>query len=135
MSSKLIFLLLFINTKGLSQDTIKDKYIAFLDNKNISFIIYNYGADLTESVKPKSYTTLETNFKDSAWVKYFKTLSSTEWISLLNDPEKDWAANLVLYQIYERDATVFKIIKGRNEWIGVLRQSDISYWKSFLSLR
>ena len=48
---------------------------------------------------------------------------------LLNDSLTDWATNLILYSIFERDARIFFTfeILNRDIWINYFREKDIQY--------
>jgi hypothetical protein len=60
--------------------------------------------------------------------KLLKKLKRSDWLKGLSDPRTDWAVNLLLYHIYEKDATSFLVIKSRAQWIRNNRASDIRYW-------
>ena len=130
MKLNLIFVMLCSFLMGHSQDSIcKLK----LENENVSFTVYRYGMDFTAKTKPKSNMVIETNIKDVALWKRIKLLTTEQWLCLLNNPKSDWATNLILYQLYEKDAVLFSTIKKREDWIGFRRDEDITYWKSFLA--
>ncbi len=59
-------------------------------------------------------------------------ISRKEWISLLENKKSDWAANLILYEIYEKNALLFEYVKKRENWVGVHQREDIEYWKQKL---
>lgn len=62
-----------------------------------------------------------------------KKLSKKQWLTLLNDRNYDWAANLLLYDFYERDAVTYRsIVKSRQAWISSRKAKEIQYWTSFL---
>jgi hypothetical protein len=61
-----------------------------------------------------------------------KELSNEKWIDYLNDEKKDWAANLILYNLYMRDAIYFLGSKDINFWKLKKKKSDIRFWKKFL---
>lgn len=52
-------------------------------------------------------------------------------IPLLNDSTKDWYANVLLYQITDRDASALLVIENRNDWIKRNRENDIEYWHAY----
>jgi hypothetical protein len=52
-----------------------------------------------------------------------------DWLKALNEAHTDWAVNLLLYELFEKDATSFVVIKTRDQWIGNNRASDIRYWR------
>lgn len=130
MKFNIVAIILFAFLEVSAQDTICDLSIK---NKNISFEVYTYHMDFTEDERPKSNKLIETNIKNHAVWDCIKTLTTDQWIYLLNKPESDWAANLILYQLYEREAILFSyIIRRREDWIGYRRDGDIAYWKAFL---
>ena len=63
-----------------------------------------------------------------------KRLSRECWISLLNDKSTDWAANLILYDLYRKDATDFRIfdLKSRDDWVLQMKKRDVAYWTKYL---
>ena len=62
-----------------------------------------------------------------------KSIKKDEWIELLLNNKTDWAANLILYDLYERNAVVFNtVIKSRKDWVTVSKDTDVSYWEEFL---
>jgi hypothetical protein len=103
-----------------------------LSNANISYTIYRYGMDFTSNYAPKSNMVIETNIKDTVYLNKLKNLKVEQWLCLLNNLESDWAANLLLYQFYEKDAILFSVNKKREGWIGFRKEEDLKYWKTFL---
>jgi len=62
-------------------------------------------------------------------------LSKEEWMFLLSDKTTDWAANLVLYHLFKKEAFDFAYsnIKDRTAWLIKKKyQDDILYWKEYL---
>lgn len=59
-------------------------------------------------------------------------LSNTDWQNLLEDKNTDFAANLLLYCFFKKDATLLEGV-SRDEWLKCCKSSDISYWKKFLT--
>ena len=113
-----------------SQDIICELKIT---NEEVSFSVFRYGMDFTAKTKPKSNMVIETNIKDVVLWKRIKSLPTEQWLCLLNNPKSDWVANLILYQLYEKEAILFSQIKKREDWIGFRRDEDIAYWKTFLT--
>jgi hypothetical protein len=130
MKFNLIVVMLCFCLIAHSQDTICKLKIT---NEEVSFNVYRYGMDFTAKTKPKSNMVIETNIKDVALWKRIKSLPTEQWLCLLNNPKSDWAANLILYQLYDKDAILFSKIKKREDWIGFRRDEDIAYWKIFLT--
>ena len=61
-----------------------------------------------------------------------KRISKRQWLSMLNDKKTDFAANLLLYQLYERDAVVFFYIKDAPDWRLSFKDDDLNYWRHTL---
>lgn len=61
-------------------------------------------------------------------------LKKNDWILILNNKNTDWAANLILYDICKRDATLIysSAWKSRSDWILLFKNDDITYWEKFL---
>ena len=60
----------------------------------------------------------------------FRTIRKQEWIKLLNDTTQDWAVNLLLYDIYGRDAILyFANHPSADIWRILYKNKDIKYWK------
>jgi len=63
-----------------------------------------------------------------------KKLNHAEWMKLLLDRNTDWAANLCLYDLFEKDAVIVRLfIATRKEWVRCCKEEDIEYWKKNLS--
>lgn len=55
------------------------------------------------------------------------------WMPYLTDDRSDWAANLILYCIYKKDAEQLEYLyTDRRKWLRV-KPSDINYWREYLS--
>ena len=57
------------------------------------------------------------------------------WLSKLKDNRSDWATNLVLYYLYNRDAaTLLYINNDRKKWLK-LKNYEIYYWTKWFNNR
>lgn len=63
----------------------------------------------------------------------FKKIPFEMWLQLLENQNTDWAANLILYDIYERDAALLARRDDKNRWREYMKYEDINYWKEILS--
>ncbi len=61
----------------------------------------------------------------------FKQLDKDKLLKLLINEDTDWTTNLLLYDIFEKDATFLWEI-NRNEWTLEGKAKDIDYWQSVL---
>lgn len=55
------------------------------------------------------------------------------WSEWLSSEKTDWAANLLLYYIYSKDAFLLKN-KNIYSWRKYLKKDDINYWHKKLSI-
>lgn len=62
-----------------------------------------------------------------------KKIDYNEWLTLLLNEKSDWTANLLLYELYQKDATKFKVIQNRDDWINSYKKEDVEYWTAVLS--
>lgn len=53
-------------------------------------------------------------------------------IKLLNDKERDWAANLLLYDILNRNALLLVAIDTEEDWRSFQKDNDLNYWNNYL---
>lgn len=111
--------------------------INFLDNEKV---IFHIGISTNPPIlkDDKIYTegwkyrvTVE-NITDTDREK-FKTIPLETWIQLLEDQNTDWSANLILYDIYEKDAAMLSRRDKKDRWRSFMKEEDISYWKEALS--
>lgn len=79
-----------------------------------------------------SETIVQVKSLDSADWNEIKRLDRESWLKLLNDSRVDWIANLALYELYRKDAGIFRVIKTRDNWITSRRKGDIAYWEKNL---
>jgi hypothetical protein len=68
-----------------------------------------------------------------------RKLDKQTWLNLLNSPNSDFAANLILYDIYNKDGItlyVWDSDKGEDSfcelWQKHLKDEDLDYWKEHL---
>ncbi|MGZ3923981.1 MAG: hypothetical protein ACXVBJ_09440 [Flavisolibacter sp.] len=67
--------------------------------------------------------------------KYFLSKDTEFWMKSLTDTTSDWAANLILYYIYEKDALIMTFIgRGLIKW-SAIRTEEIEAWREFLTRR
>jgi len=105
-----------------------------ISNNNIG-----YDIALTKSYKSKSDKlgmSIETIHINSFSIdSLFKMVDKIELIkklvSLLDNPQYDWGANLVLYSLTKKIAIRFIVVENRNEWQKKFKTEDIEYWRAF----
>ncbi len=57
-----------------------------------------------------------------------QNITPTEWLELLNNEKTDWAANLVLYYLNDKDALILSRHIDCAKWKKTLKKDDIDYW-------
>jgi hypothetical protein len=60
-----------------------------------------------------------------------KSLKYMDWICLLSNNSTDWAANLILYSIFEKDAIVLSNLNPEC-WRANAKMDDLEYWRNML---
>jgi len=66
--------------------------------------------------------------------EYLVTRDTAFWLKHLCDENSDWASNLILYYLFDKDASKFIIYDRRKKWLKI-KKEDVEYWKKFLSSR
>ena len=119
-----IFLVLQTNAQSNSE-----KYL-FINNNKIKYSIGNIACDTCVPIKSIGYRIfVSLNKKEQ---KIIKEIDKETWIYLLSNPKTDWAANLILYNLYNRDAFFLTKYNSRRLWLYILKKDDISFWKDTL---
>jgi len=132
MIKRIVFfaiLSLFLTNKVMCQVSTSS---AHLNNDSIKFEIYRTSSKFVGTGKIIPSKTIIKVVITDTMRKEIKKWRYSDWIKLLSATQTDWAANLMLYDIYEKDATVFKVIKTRDDWEGSYKKKDIDFWKKRL---
>jgi Leucine-rich repeat (LRR) protein len=61
-------------------------------------------------------------------VEKIRKITPAEWLQLLNNEQTDWAANLVLYYLHDKDALILSRHIDCADWKKTLKKEDIDYW-------
>ena len=98
--------------------------LSFINNRRINFSIKKVACDTCFPIFDIGYRVR---------VKLTpKQDSRRAWLSLLNDETTDYAANILLYYIYNRDAIVLLYNRSIREWRAAMKEDDILYWEQKL---
>lgn len=107
----------------------------FIHNDSITFAVLRKSSEFVDNkgYEPISYKLRVKITREQREI--CKQISNDEWLGLLQDENTDWAANLILYDLFEKDAlTYLKTYKNRTVWIQLgQRDADIKYWKNRLT--
>jgi len=117
--------------------TLVDSFIEKLDNKNCEYEIGKSGQSKignNGNYKFQKIALYVTSIDADSLLKVLnKDTLIAKSISALNNVNKDWYANALLYDITKRsDAITFLVIKDRNAWIYSQKDKDVKYWNNTL---
>ena len=100
--------------------------LSFINNKSINFSIKKVACETCFPIFDIGYRVRVklTPKQDSIIVR----MKRKEWLSLLNDETTDYAANILLYYIYNRDAIVLLYNRSIRDWRDGMKEDDIIYW-------
>ncbi len=103
------------------------------DNLSIRFTVLRTSLQLLDSnrVSP-SRNMIQVEMSDTVKIQ-LKALPKTVWMDWLQNKSTDWAANLILYDLYQKDAFLYwNIIKKRSDWMLAAKEDDLAYWSNTL---
>ena len=63
---------------------------------------------------------------------FIRTIKKEQWLQLLQNSATDYAANALLYSLYNRDAIVLLCHRDIEDWRMSMKEDDINYWKGNL---
>ncbi len=103
------------------------------NNRSLKYSILKTAAEIIDTnrlVVPRYYVKV---LLSGSRKNVIKKLSYDEWMNLLLNKNTDWAANLCLYDLFEKDAVIERLfIETRKEWLKCCRREDVEYWKKNL---
>ena len=104
--------------------------LSFINNRRINFSIKKVACDTCFPIFDVGYrVSVKLTPKQERLIVRMKR---GEWLSLLNDETTDYAANILLYYIYNRDAIVLLYNRSIREWRAAMKEDDILYWEQKL---
>ena len=105
-------------------------YVPFINNRTIKYNILLVACDTCAPIHDIGYRVrISLSAKEDSIIKH---ISKGQWLSMLNDKKTDFAANLLLYQLYEREAIMFLQIKDASDWRLAMKDDDLYYWRRTL---
>ncbi len=117
-----------ISATGKQKDSSKKIY--FIDNDKIKYSIVIMSCDSCIPISNIGYRVKVQLSKNE--MEIVKKLDYKNWIILLQNNKTDWAANLILYYINDRDASLLARRNKRELWVKYLKLDDIKYWEKAL---
>lgn len=120
----------FTNSYGQNGNPIN-----ILNNDSIKFSLYNVSLIMHPNwVIEPSKLCVKVALDDDTRKELIK-FKYNQWMELLANPRTDWAANIVLYDLFKIDATEYIVIKNRADWIRTIKKRDTAFWKLNLKKR
>lgn len=105
-------------------------YVPFINNRTIKYNILLVACDTCAPIHDIGYRVrISLSAKEDSIIKH---ISKRQWLSMLNDKKTDFATNLLLYQLYEREAIMFLQIKDASDWRLAMKDDDLYYWRRTL---
>jgi hypothetical protein len=106
------------------------KNVNFIRNSAIKYSLVFSSCDSCVPIMTKGYR-ISTNITTEQ-LGIANKLTYSDWLNMLNSSKSDWAANLILYQIFDKDAVSFFSFNNRSKWIKYFKGQDIEYWNQKL---
>jgi hypothetical protein len=106
--------------------------LSFIDNKSIE---YGFVRRLDTTVAPFiHYPGLFVNVElTNEQYEIVRKFDKETWLNLLNSPDSDFAANLILYSIYDKDIIISYWEDNLCEvWKKYDKDEDLDYWEKHL---
>jgi hypothetical protein len=104
--------------------------VMFINNKSLKHSIVIMSCDTCVPVSNNGYRIIVDLTNDEK--SKIKKIDCEGWISLLENKKSDWAANLILYDIFDRDAHLLSRRNSRKLWVKFSKEEDIDFWKKKL---
>jgi hypothetical protein len=113
------------NAQGLMQH---------LSNATFQYEVARYSSKFLPGGKVKPTTYMITTSVSEEVKEEIRMLDTHLLLDLLNNEGTDWATNLVLYEIFKKDASLIWFI-NREDWLLAGKTEDLYYWWHFLESR
>ncbi len=101
-------------------DSIKKNQMEFINNKSLKYQIIILACDTCAPISNIGYRVLVELSNNER--KLIKKISYAEWMRLLISEKSDWAANLILYNLFDRDASLLARRDTRSLWLKYLKK-------------
>lgn len=132
MGGKTIYVCMSFLLMSIIGHSQSNKIFLRLNNSSIKFQVYRASLYVIGENKVTDPKFLITVTKKGSDAKTLKAISREDWLAALNNPKCDWAANLLLYEMYKKDATIFEVVKAREQWLNGYKQTDVEFWQKEL---
>lgn len=127
MKIKFILLLSLYSILIYSQKSIPKKVVSFLSS-NLKYEVIIESSNINKGLARNVGYRIRLGL-DVEKIKAFDLLDCNQIMFLLKNKRTDWNTNLILYQIYNKDASLFINMKSRKDWIKFSKFEDIVFWE------
>ena len=104
--------------------------VSFIDNRTIKYKIMKVACDTCVPIRNIGYRVrISLSAQEDSLIRH---ISKGQWFSMLSSKRTDFAANLLLYRLYERDALVLLYVKNASDWRLSMKADDLHYWQQTL---
>lgn len=114
-----------------SPNYLNSMKIALIDNDKIKYSIVIMSCDTCIPISNIGYRVIINTSKEEEEI--VKKLGYQDWMYLLNNEHSDWAANIILYNIFDKDAILLTRVNSRKKWIKYMKKDDLEFWKQRLT--
>ncbi len=128
---KYLFIAMLLFSNQIKSQTFKLQ--EYINNNQVRFGVWHISPVVSDTillVPPKDV--IHVKMADSLKER-IKNIRNEEWLFLLQQPEMDWTINLILYELFEKEALQFRVIKTKDLWEKTYKKEDIDYWKKKLN--
>ena len=115
---------------SIFQNNLNSQRTAFIDNDKINYLIAIMSCDTCVPISIIGYRVVINLSQEEEDI--VKKIDYQDWMSLLSNEQSDWAANLILYYIFDRDSKLLSRVKSRKEWKKYKKKEDLEFWKLHL---
>lgn len=129
----LVILLLSIsscNAQRTNDENNKSKEslnASFIKNEELKFSIKKVACDTCFPIRDIGYRVrVHLSSKQDSVIR---NMSKVQWMLKLHDCDTDFAANILLYYLYDRDAFVLLYNSEIQDWRRAMKEDDIHYWE------
>lgn len=104
--------------------------VRFIDNRTLKYKIMKVACDTCAPIRDIGYRVrISLSAREDSLIRH---ISKGQWLSMLSSNQTDFAANLLLYRLYERDALVLLYVKNASDWRLSMKADDLHYWQQTL---
>lgn len=104
--------------------------VPFIDNRTIKYKIMKVACDTCVPITDIGYRVqISLSAHEDSLISH---ISKAQWLGMLGSRKTDFAANLLLYRLYEREAIVLLHYNNAPEWRQAMKENDLHYWQQTL---